>query len=292
MTNHPAPEPRRRRRPAGKRTVAAFDFDGTLTSGGSVLPFLVAVRGPWPVLRAVGRLSPELLRSAVVGRHRGRHCQGEAVHPPARRPAASERWTSAAAAFAERHLARRLRPDTRLTAAVAPAPGPPRGRRLRLPGVLRAPGRRAPRGRRRPGHPSRPSVEAGSSPATTRGRTAGGLRSTPGWSSISGPTDFSAVATTSPSLWAYGNSRGDLRLLARGRPRHRRRVAGASGAPPEVPPALRCGQGVRGAARSARADRDAHDAPRVTRLGGRHVPEVGAVAEAERLPAAVDHHVP
>ena len=48
-------------------TVAAFDFDGTLTSGGSVLPFLVSLRGMWPVLRAVVALSPKLLRAALVG---------------------------------------------------------------------------------------------------------------------------------------------------------------------------------------------------------------------------------
>ena len=68
MTNHSAQDASvAAARPAAKRTVAAFDFDGTLTSGGSVLPFLVAVRGFWPVLRAVVALSPMLLRSAVLG---------------------------------------------------------------------------------------------------------------------------------------------------------------------------------------------------------------------------------
>jgi hypothetical protein len=36
--------------------VAAFDFDGTLTNGGSVYPFLVSLRGSGPVLRARGLL--------------------------------------------------------------------------------------------------------------------------------------------------------------------------------------------------------------------------------------------
>ena len=45
----------------GRPTVAAFDFDGTLTDAGSVFPFLVSLRGPWPVLRAVAALSPGLL---------------------------------------------------------------------------------------------------------------------------------------------------------------------------------------------------------------------------------------
>ena len=38
-------------RPPARPTVAAFDFDGTLTDGGSAFPFLVIVRGLLPVLR-------------------------------------------------------------------------------------------------------------------------------------------------------------------------------------------------------------------------------------------------
>jgi HAD superfamily hydrolase (TIGR01490 family) len=99
--------------PPVTRTVAAFDFDGTLTSGGSVLPFLVAVRGFWPVFRAVFALSPKLLHSALVG--------GAAAD------AAKEKLFSRllgglpvkavderSVAFAERHLARRLRQDALL----------------------------------------------------------------------------------------------------------------------------------------------------------------------------------
>jgi len=48
-------------------TVAAFDFDGTLTDSGSNFPFLVSMCGPWLVLRAVVRLAPALLRAALVG---------------------------------------------------------------------------------------------------------------------------------------------------------------------------------------------------------------------------------
>jgi len=50
-----------------RATVAAFDFDGTLTDAGSTFPFFVSVRGPLPVLRAVLRYSPSLLKAAVVG---------------------------------------------------------------------------------------------------------------------------------------------------------------------------------------------------------------------------------
>ncbi len=52
---------------SGRPTVAAFDFDGTLADGGSVFPFLVSLRGWWPVVRAVVRLSPSLVHAAIAG---------------------------------------------------------------------------------------------------------------------------------------------------------------------------------------------------------------------------------
>ena len=47
--------------------VAAFDFDGTLTEGGSVLEFLVALRGRRAVAAATAALAPRLAHGAVVG---------------------------------------------------------------------------------------------------------------------------------------------------------------------------------------------------------------------------------
>jgi phosphatidylglycerophosphatase C len=47
--------------------VAAFDFDGTVTRGGSVVPFLVSVRGRAAVAAAVAPLAPALVRAAVAG---------------------------------------------------------------------------------------------------------------------------------------------------------------------------------------------------------------------------------
>ena len=93
-------------------TVAAFDFDGTLTDAGSVFPFLVSLRGLWPVLRAVLRLSPALLHAAVTGGTAAdevkeklftRLLGGLAVAEVDRR----------SARFAHRHLERHLRDDTR-----------------------------------------------------------------------------------------------------------------------------------------------------------------------------------
>ena len=47
--------------------VAAFDFDGTLTNGGSVFDFLTAVSGRRTVLTAAAALAPRLAHAAVVG---------------------------------------------------------------------------------------------------------------------------------------------------------------------------------------------------------------------------------
>ena len=47
--------------------VAAFDFDGTLTDGGSVFDFLAAVAGRKTVLRATAGLAPRLAHAALTG---------------------------------------------------------------------------------------------------------------------------------------------------------------------------------------------------------------------------------
>ena len=47
--------------------VAAFDFDGTLTNGGSVFDFLAAVSGRQVVVRATAALAPRLAQAAVAG---------------------------------------------------------------------------------------------------------------------------------------------------------------------------------------------------------------------------------
>ncbi len=47
--------------------VAAFDFDGTLTRGGSVFGYLTALRGKSAVLEAIVALGPRLARAAITG---------------------------------------------------------------------------------------------------------------------------------------------------------------------------------------------------------------------------------
>lgn len=47
--------------------VAAFDFDGTLTNGGSVFDFLTVISGRQAVFRATAALAPRLAHAALVG---------------------------------------------------------------------------------------------------------------------------------------------------------------------------------------------------------------------------------
>ncbi len=194
-------------------TVAAFDFDGTLTDSGSVFPFLVSVRGVWPVLRAVIRLSPALLRAAVVGgsaaddvkeRLFRRLLGGLPVDEVDRR----------SVDFVRRHLERHARRDT--------------GRRLEW--------------HRRQGHYTvivSASPECYVSPAgeelgvdgvvATRLAVGGGGLLTGGYQgkNCRGAEKYARLIVhlraqgllsnnggVQPTLWAYGNSRGDLRLLS------------------------------------------------------------------------------
>jgi phosphatidylglycerophosphatase C len=51
--------------PTAVRTVAAFDFDGTLTQRDTLVPFLMRVRGRATVLRALAANAPALARTVV-----------------------------------------------------------------------------------------------------------------------------------------------------------------------------------------------------------------------------------
>ena len=92
--------------------VAAFDFDGTLTRGGSVFEFLSLVAGRRQVSAAAASLAPRLLHAAVAG--------GEAADTAKERlfeqvlaGTTVARAEAVAESFAVDHLARHLRPDVR-----------------------------------------------------------------------------------------------------------------------------------------------------------------------------------
>ena len=192
--------------------MAAFDFDGTLTDGGSVFPFLVALRGLWPVLRAVVRLSPALLHAAIAGGTAADEAKeklfirllgGMPVDEVDRR----------ATEFAHRHLQRHLRADMRrrlewhrdqghYTVIVSASPEcyvSPAGAELGVDGVVAT----------RLAVGGGGLLTGGYEGKNNRGaekyaRLVGHLRA------VGPPPDPSGEQ---PILWAYGNSRGDLRLL-------------------------------------------------------------------------------
>jgi HAD superfamily hydrolase (TIGR01490 family) len=60
--------------PSATRTVAAFDFDGTLTHRDTLIPFLMRVSGRLPVLRALAATAPALARTVrnPDARHRAK----------------------------------------------------------------------------------------------------------------------------------------------------------------------------------------------------------------------------
>ena len=56
-----------------ERRIAAFDFDGTLTRRDTVLPFLIRACGAGAVTRAVARVTPTGIRGRFGGSERGSH---------------------------------------------------------------------------------------------------------------------------------------------------------------------------------------------------------------------------
>ncbi|HEX3981051.1 MAG TPA: HAD-IB family phosphatase, partial [Acidimicrobiales bacterium] len=92
--------------------VAAFDFDGTLTEGGSVLDFLMAVAGRTKVFSATAALAPRLAVGAVMG---GSHADRtkELLFERVLDGAPLGDVTRVSERFAREHLARHLRPPVR-----------------------------------------------------------------------------------------------------------------------------------------------------------------------------------
>jgi HAD superfamily hydrolase (TIGR01490 family) len=193
-------------------TVAAFDFDGTLTNAGSAFPFLVSLRGAWPVARAVLRLSPELLRAAITGGTAADEVK-EKLFMRLLGGLPVEELDRRSAVFAHRHLQRHLRDDTRRrlewhrrqghhTVIVSASPEcyvSPAGEELGVDGVVAT------------------RLAVGGGGLLTGGYEGKNNRGAEKYARLVGHLRSLGLLSNNggeqPVLWAYGNSRGDLRLL-------------------------------------------------------------------------------
>lgn len=92
--------------------VAAFDFDGTLTNGGSVFDFLAAVSGRQAVLRATAALAPRLAQAALAGGTVADETKQE-LFVRVLGGVDADRLDQVGAEFAVRHLAAHVRPEVR-----------------------------------------------------------------------------------------------------------------------------------------------------------------------------------
>jgi phosphatidylglycerophosphatase C len=193
-------------------TVAAFDFDGTLTEGGSVFPFLVSLRGVGPVVREVLRHSPALLRAALTGGPAADEVKEKLFHRLLGGLAVVE-LDHRAAVFGRRHLQKHLRPDTRrrlewhqrqghYTVIVSASPEcyvSPAGEELGVDGVVAT------------------RLAVGGGGILTGGYEGKNCRGAEKYARLMGHLRARGLLSNNggaqPVLWAYGNSRGDLRLL-------------------------------------------------------------------------------
>jgi HAD superfamily hydrolase (TIGR01490 family) len=191
--------------------VAAFDFDGTLTSGGSVVSFLIDQRGTWTVLTAMARMAPELVRAAVAGGTVGDDVK-EKLFGRLLGGLSQDEVDRRSVAFAHRHLERHLRADTMRRLKWHQAQGHhvvivsaspecyvrPAGAELGVNGVVA----------------TRLAVGGG---GLLTGRYEGkNCRGAEKYARLVlhlRAVGLEGSGTDRPVLWAYGNSRGDLRLL-------------------------------------------------------------------------------
>jgi len=192
-------------------TVAAFDFDGTVTRGASTLPFLIEVRGLLPVALAIGRSLPKLVRAAIFSGSAADDYK-EKLFVRLLRGTTDEELTRRGKTFAANHLRLRLRPEVRnriewhrarghrvvLVSASLEHYVAPAGEILGVDGVLA----------------TRLAVDAaGIVSGRFDGKNCRGAEKyarVVGWLRANG---LAGAGRAQAVLWAYGNSRGDAWLL-------------------------------------------------------------------------------
>jgi len=195
----------------GPVTVAAFDFDGTVTRGSSTVPFLIEVRGLLPVAAALAWTLPQLIRAAVLSGSAADEYK-EKLFVRLLRGMTDDELSRKGRAFAANHLALRTRPEIRrriewhrqqghlvvLVSASVEHYVAPAGDRLGVDGVLA----------------TRLAVDAaGIVSGRFDGKNCRGAEKygrVVGWMRSNG---LAGADQTQVVLWAYGNSRGDAWLL-------------------------------------------------------------------------------
>ncbi|HEY4929717.1 MAG TPA: HAD family hydrolase [Acidimicrobiales bacterium] len=186
--------------------VAAFDFDGTLTNGGSVFDFLTAVSGRRVVLRASALLAPRLAQAAVAGGSLADETKQE-LFVRVLGGVDADYLDQVGIEFAVSHLAAHVRPEVRRRLDWH------RGRGDKVVVVSASPDAyvRVAAERLAADGAIATRLEVGDSGRLT-GRYDGGncrgeekIRRLRLWMADAG--------VEGARLWAYGNSRGDLRML-------------------------------------------------------------------------------
>lgn len=187
------------------RHVAAFDFDGTLAYGDSLIPFLIRLRGRRRVAAALARYGP-WIAWAVSGRG-SRNAVKMAFVASLLRGVPESAVVAAGSAFADELLRRRLRPDMARRVAWHRDEGhelvmvsaslavylEPLGRTLGFHAVLAT------------------ALEVGPSGVLTGGLLGANVR---GPEKAARLTAWLGDDAKDVELWAYGDSSGDHELFA------------------------------------------------------------------------------
>lgn len=195
----------------GPPTVAAFDFDGTVTRGASTVPFLIAVRGLIPVVATLIATLPQLVRAAILSGTAADDYK-EKLFVRLLRGMTDNELHRKGRSFASNHLRLRLRPEVRrriewhrdrghlvvLVSASVEHYIEPAGEILGVDGVLA----------------TRLAVDAaGMISGHFDGKNCRGAEKyarVVGWLRAN---DLAGTGRAQAVLWAYGNSRGDAWLL-------------------------------------------------------------------------------
>jgi phosphatidylglycerophosphatase C len=190
--------------------VAAFDLDGTLTQGGSVVHWLSAVAGRAAVRASIARHGPALIAGAIRSGHAADAAK-EALFSAVLEGRDLRDVTAVSEQFADEHLRTAVRPE------VAARLGEHLDAGHVVVVVSASPALYVRRIAASIGAQGCAATELAVAGATLTGRYEGrNCRGTEKLRKVRALLDELGVADTGDNrpLYAYGNSRGDLRLLS------------------------------------------------------------------------------